>query len=121
MKLKKKQIQVTTFTGDILHNPDDDKLYDLLSEMSPNHFVIVDSLDDLDKKGDYYMQVYLNDDMSCLMEYREGGPKTHFQALVPAPFEFYGHDTVTKVLLDWIRNGDAWRTYLSWKPLYSSN
>lgn len=121
MKSKRKRIQAKTFKGDIWENPDDDKLYDLLSEMSPTHFVIVDSLEEMDKYGYYYMQVYLNDDMSCLIEYREGGSDTHYQALVPAPFEFSGHDTVAKVLHDWVRDGESWRTILPWKQLYLPN
>ncbi|WFR71246.1 hypothetical protein P9209_18805 [Prescottella defluvii] len=45
-------------------------------------FVVVRRLD-LEPAGQHYMQVYLNDDMSYDVEYREGGPDRHFQALVP--------------------------------------
>jgi hypothetical protein len=44
--------------------------------------LVVERLD-LEPAGQHYMQVYLNDDLSYQVEYREGGEDKHFQAHVP--------------------------------------
>ncbi|MGI5346662.1 hypothetical protein ACQEU8_00425 [Streptomyces sp. CA-250714] len=109
-------LRAKTWSGDTFENPLEDDLFDLLSEMNLRHrFVIVERLDK-EPAGQHYMQVYLNDDMSCQVEYREGGPDQHFQALVPGPFEMSGHGTVAVVLKDWARDRPGWREALSWTP-----
>ncbi len=55
-------------------DPSDEHLHDLLADMSLTwRFVVVQRLD-LEPVGQHYMQVYLNDDLSYRVEYREGGP-----------------------------------------------
>ncbi|MDJ0340702.1 hypothetical protein QMK19_20665 [Streptomyces sp. H10-C2] len=54
--------------------------------------------------------------MSCLIEYREGGPHAHFQARVPAPFAMYGHDLAAEVVKSWAREDGYWCDALPWTP-----
>ncbi|MCC3773298.1 hypothetical protein [Streptomyces sp. UNOB3_S3] len=109
-------LQARTWNGDRWDDPSEDTLFDLLSEMNLRHrFVIVERLDS-EPNGQHYMQVHLNDDMSCQIEFREGGPETHFQARVDGPFDLYGHETVARVLQDWAFGRPRWRNALPWVP-----
>ncbi|KOG63838.1 hypothetical protein ADK76_11245 [Streptomyces griseoflavus] len=109
-------IRAETWDGTTVDAPSDEKLFDLLSEMNLRHrFVIVDRLD-RGQPGQYYMQVYLNDDMSCQVEYRDGGPAQHFQAHVPGPFDHRGHEVVASVLTAWAADRPGWREALDWTP-----
>jgi hypothetical protein len=107
------RLRATTWSGETWDDPDEDTLYDLLSEMNLVHrFVTVERLDT--PEPERFIQVHLNDDMSCLIEYRDGGPHAHFQARVPAPFEMYGHDLAAEVVKSWARDDGYWRDVLPW-------
>ncbi|WP_030674059.1 hypothetical protein [Streptomyces rimosus] len=111
-------IRAETWDGTTVDDPSEEKLFDLLSEMNLRHrFVIVDRLD-RSRPGQYYMQVYLNDDMSCQVEYRDGGPARHFRAHVPGPFAHRGHETVASVLTAWAADRPGWREALPWSPCH---
>lgn len=58
--------------------------------------------------GQHSMQVCLNDDMSCQVGFRDGGPDRHFQAHATGPFAAGGHEVVAKVLQDWAFGRPAW-------------
>lgn len=139
------RIRATAWNGDTWDDPAEDTLYDLLSELNLVHrFLVVERIvestdpsgssdpsgpsgpsDVSDPSGSspssdpgqHYIQVYLEDDGSCLVEYREGGPHAHFQARVPAPFAFHGHDIAAGAVKSWARDDDHWRTALPWAPL----
>lgn len=109
-------LRARTWSGDCWDSPSEDALFDLLSEMNLRHrYVIVERLD-AEPADQHYMQVYLNDDMSCQIEFREGGPDFHFQARVDGPFDPYGHETVARVLQDWAFGRPRWRDALPWAP-----
>lgn len=111
------RIRATAWNGDTWDDPAEDILYDLLSELNLVHrFLVVERTESTDR-GQHYIQVYLEDDGSCLVEYREGGPHAHFQARVPAPFAMHGHDIAAGVVKSWARDDDRWRTALPWVPL----
>ncbi|MGQ4384809.1 hypothetical protein [Streptomyces sp. SAS_270] len=114
--MTKPVLRAKTWSGDTFEDPSEEALFDLLSEMNLRHrFVIVDRLDRL-PMDQHYIQVYLNDDMSCRVEYREGGADRHFQALVPGPFDMSGHEIVAGVLNDWAHDRPRWRQALPWVP-----
>ncbi len=114
------RVRARTWSGDTWDDPHEDQLYDLLSEMNLLHrFVIVERVDP-PLPGEHFIQVHLNDDLSCLIEYREGGPQAHFQADVAAPFDMYGHDVVADVVKSWARDDGRWRDALPWRPLLGS-
>jgi hypothetical protein len=112
-------IRATAWNGDTWEDPDEDTLYDLLSELNLLHrFLIIERTDSPDHAR-YYIQVYLEEDSSCLVEYREGGPHAHFQARVPAPYAMHGHDIAADVVKSWARGDDRWKTALPWTPVSS--
>ncbi|WP_328907794.1 hypothetical protein OG230_35000 [Streptomyces sp. NBC_00234] len=97
-------------------DPSDDRLHDLLADMSLSwRFVVVLRLD-LEPADQHYMQVYLNDDLSYQLEYREGGPEKHFQAEAERGHEILGLEPVAKILQDWARGRPGWRDALPWRP-----
>ena len=97
-------------------DPSDDQLHDLLADMSLSwRFVVVLRLD-LEPAEQHYMQVYLNDDLSYQLEYREGGPEQHFQAEMERGHEIFGLEPVAKILQDWARGRPGWRDALHWRP-----
>lgn len=58
--------------GRTVDDPSEEALHDLLAEMSLScRFVILHRLD-LEPVDQHYLQVYLNDDLSYRVEYREG-------------------------------------------------
>jgi hypothetical protein len=114
--MAKPALRAKTWSGQSWDDPSEDALFDLLSEMNLRHrFVVVERLHTA-APGQHFMQVYLNDDMSCQVEYREGGPDQHFQAHVPGPFEMVGHETVATVLKNWAFGRPGWREALTWTP-----
>jgi hypothetical protein len=110
-------VQAQTGDGQTADDPSDETLFDLLAALGgPDPFLVVERLD-LEPAGQHYMQVYLNDDGSCDVEFREGGPDRHFAARVSGPFAFGGHQTVARVLCDWASRRPGWREALDWQPL----
>ncbi|MEU7278774.1 hypothetical protein AB0A69_08380 [Streptomyces sp. NPDC045431] len=102
--------------GTAWDDPSEDRLHDLLADMNLTwRHVIVERLD-REPEGQHYMQVYLNDDLSYQVEYREGGADRHFQAHVPRRHEVFALEPVAEVVRDWARGGKAWRTALPWTP-----
>lgn len=111
------RIRAKAWNGDTWDDPDEDTLYDLLSELNLVHrFLIVERADSPDP-GQHYIQVYLEDDHSCLVEYRDGGPHAHCQARIPAPYALHGHDLAADVVKSWARDDGQWRAALPWSPL----
>ncbi|MEU5437269.1 hypothetical protein AB0G73_28360 [Streptomyces sp. NPDC020719] len=109
-------LRARSWSGECQDDPSEDALFDLLSEMNLRHrFVVVERLDS-QPEGQHYMQVCLNDDMTCQVEFREGGPDLHFQARVDGPFDQRGHETVARVLQDWAVGRPGWREALPWVP-----
>jgi hypothetical protein len=107
-------LRATTAFGTSFDDPSEDDLFDLLSEMNlRGPFVIVERLD-REPAGQHFMQVYLNRDESCQVEFRAGSEDRHYQASVPGPFEMAGHFVVARVLQDWAFDRPGWREALSW-------
>jgi hypothetical protein len=114
-------LRVETASGEARENPSADLLFDLLSEMNLRHrFVIVDRMD-VEPAGQHYMQVYLNDNMSCQVEFREGGSDRHFAARVAGPFDMSGHEIVAKVLQGGAFGASGWRESLPWSRVEVQN
>ncbi|WP_430333255.1 hypothetical protein [Rhodococcus sp. ACT016] len=102
--------------GTTWDDPSAEQLHDLLADLSPTcRFVVVRRLD-IEPAGQHYMQVYLNDDLSCEVEYREGAADRHFQALIPRKHEAFAVDLVAEVLQAWAFGRPGWREALSWAP-----
>ncbi|MFE5583146.1 hypothetical protein [Kitasatospora sp. NPDC056531] len=109
-------LQAIEADGTSWDDPSEEQLHDLLADMSLNwRFVVVRRLD-LEPVDQYYMQVYLNDDLSYQVEYREGGPEKHFQAWVPREHQVFAVEPVAEVLQAWAFGRPGWRDALPWVP-----
>ncbi|AXG79733.1 hypothetical protein [Streptomyces paludis] len=109
-------LRAIEWDGTSWDDPSEDKLHDLLADMSLTwRFVIVER-HDLEPAGQHYMQVRLNDDLSYRVEYREGGPDRHFQAHVPCDHGAFAVEPVAVVLQDWAFGRPGWREALPWAP-----
>ncbi|MFC5034655.1 hypothetical protein ACQFX6_32210 [Streptomyces sp. DSM 41987] len=110
-------LRAIEWDGTSWDDPSDDQLHDLLADMSLTwRFVVVERLD-LEPAGQHYMQVYLNDDLSYQVEYRDGGPDRHFRAHVPRTHEVFSVQPVAEVLQGWAHGQPGWREALPWAPL----
>lgn len=76
-------------------------------------FLILERLD-ASNDGQNYLQIRLNDDLTMVVEYREGGPGSHYRAEVPLSAERGGDEIVVPVLLGWASRREAWRGTLPW-------
>ncbi|MEU2118534.1 hypothetical protein ABZ567_23495 [Streptomyces sp. NPDC016459] len=107
-------LQAIEADGTTWDDPSEDRLHDLLADMSLTwRFVVVRRLD-VEPVDQHYMQVYLNDDLSYRVEYREGGPDRHFQAWVPRTHEVFAVEPVAEVVQNWAFGRPGWREALSW-------
>ncbi|MFJ1744576.1 hypothetical protein ACIOG4_38815 [Streptomyces microflavus] len=104
--------------GRTVDDPTGEALHDLLAEMSLSYrFVILHRLD-LEPVDQHYIQVYLNDDLSYRVEYREGSAEEHYQAHVPRSHEVFGpEESTAKVMMDWAHDRQGWREALPWTPM----
>ncbi|MFD6326101.1 hypothetical protein ACFWOL_25285 [Streptomyces sp. NPDC058442] len=116
--MRKPLIRATEAGGKSIDDPSEVAVHDLLADMNLSHpFVIVERTDG-EPVDQHFMQVHLNEDFSYQVEYREGGDHLHFEAHVPWQGDIVGPEPVAKVIGDWMRGGDSWRTALPWTPLF---
>jgi hypothetical protein len=109
-------LRMTAASGRSLDDPTAEALHDFLANMNLRWpFVIVDRLD-REPAGQHYMQVYLNDDLTYQVEYREGGEDQHFQAHIPRQHEIIGCEPVARILQDWAFGPSEWREAVEWTP-----
>ncbi|MGW1102411.1 hypothetical protein [Streptomyces sp. NPDC002540] len=109
-------IQAIEADGTTWDDPFEEQLHDLLADMTLTwRFVSVKRLD-LEPVDQHYMQVYLNDDLSYQVEYRDGGPDRHFQAWVPHEDSVFAVEPVAEVLQGWAYGRPGWREALPWVP-----
>src|SRR5512145_3415676 len=96
-------------------DPSEEQIFDLVSELNRRHRFLI-----LDRVGaeEQYMQVQLSNDLGRYeVEYREGGPRAHYAAMVSRDDEFTAHETVAKVLALWAFEREGWRDALPWRLL----
>ncbi|GGS98039.1 MULTISPECIES: hypothetical protein [Streptomyces] len=109
-------IRAIEWDGTAWDDPSAEQIHDLLADMSLTwRFVIVERLD-REPVDQHYIQVYLNDDLSYRVEYREGGPDRHFQAHVPRENEAFAVEPVAEVVQAWAFGRPGWREALAWVP-----
>ncbi|MFI9357608.1 hypothetical protein [Streptomyces lydicus] len=104
-----------TADGTVHDRPDAVLLYDLLSELNLRFpFLIVERADG-GAPEQRYIQVHLEEDGSCLVEYRDGGPDQHFRAVVAPPYAMKGHDEVAALVTSWAQDDGEWRQRGNWQ------
>jgi hypothetical protein len=109
------RIRAREWDGTTWDDPSAERLYDLIADMSLTfRFLVVERLDSPDS-AQHYIQVHLNDDLSHTVEYREGGPDSHYTAHVPRRPEPWGVEPLVEVVVSWASGDGAWRDALSWR------
>lgn len=109
-------LRLITAAGESHDEPSWETVADALSEMNTRYrFVILERLD-REPADQHYMQVYMNDDHSCQVEYREGSADRHYQAHVPAPPEVERYQAIATLMNDWGHDRPGWRTAVDWEP-----
>jgi hypothetical protein len=112
--MNKPAVRAIESDGHSWDDPSEERLHDLLADMNLWHrFVIVERAG-REPTGQHYMQVYLNDDLSYLVEYREGSADQHFQARIARQPDMIGVDPVARVVSDWAFDRPGWRDTLPW-------
>ncbi|WP_420082290.1 hypothetical protein ACN6AT_04885 [Streptomyces sp. JL4002] len=109
-------LQAVEADGTTWDDPSEDRLHDLLADMSlSSRFVVVRRLD-AEPADQHYMQVYLNDDLSYQVEYREGGPDRHFQTWIARGPGVFTVEPAAEVLQGWAAGRPGWREEQTWVP-----
>lgn len=101
-------LRVTMESGQIWHDPSEDLLFELLSDMErgEEQFLIVERL--TDATGQTFAQVARTQPDGYQVEYREGDEDRHFQA-------FTGDKRlVHSVITSWAFELAGWRAALPW-------
>src|SRR5215475_11445358 len=107
--MKLPTLRATEASGDSWDDPDEDKLRELVLERSPdNRFLIVER-HDRTSLWQHYVQVYLAEDSTFDIEFREGGPQAHFRVRGVKPGE------AADVLARWSADENGWREALRWE------
>lgn len=107
-------LRAIEWDGKAWDDPSEDVLGDLLADLNLRwRFMIIERLD-REPEGQHYLQVYLNDDLSYQVEYREGEASRHFQAHVPRRPELDGYELVRRVVAGWAFDRTGWRDALPW-------
>jgi hypothetical protein len=107
--------QVEDAAGERIDNPSERQLHDMLSHMNLRWRYVILSRYDKKPADQHYIQVYLNDDFSYHLEYRDGGPDRHFQTLIPAQPDPIGCEPVARVMYGWATDRPDWKGGLTWE------
>ncbi|GAA2974579.1 hypothetical protein GCM10010446_68530 [Streptomyces enissocaesilis] len=109
-------LQAVEADGATWDGPSEDQLHDVLADMNlACRFVIVRRLDS-EPADQHYLQVFLHDDLSYQVEYREGGPARHFQTCVPRGQGVFTVEPASEVLQGWACRRSGWHEAHSWAP-----
>ncbi|WP_329249276.1 hypothetical protein OG417_02845 [Actinoallomurus sp. NBC_01490] len=101
-------LRAETASGRSYDAPSEALLFRLLGELGPgNQFLVVDRVDV--PGGQHYMQVYREVDATYVIEYREGAPERHFEAVTT------DLRTALAVLIGWAAGAHGWRDACEWR------
>ncbi|MFE6225346.1 hypothetical protein [Streptomyces sp. NPDC057854] len=75
-----------------------------------NAFVIVECVDDA-TEGDWYVQVWLRDDNTYQLEYRDGSPAEHYQTRTVS------QEKVITALSGWTERRPEWKDAFLWNNI----
>ncbi|TDC25554.1 hypothetical protein E1265_06700 [Streptomyces sp. 8K308] len=110
-------IRASESDGTTWDAPTDEQLHDLVADLNLRHrFLIVQRLDSPDPRQ-HYIQVYLEDDLSHTIEYREGGTDAHYTARIPRDPSPWAAEPVARVITSWAAGDATWRHALPWQPV----
>lgn len=107
--MKLPTLRATEATGDSWDDPEEDKIRELVHGLTPDNRFLVVERHDRTSLWQYYMQVYLAEDASFDLEFREGGPQAHFRARHVKP------DRAADILVRWSTDESGWREAVEWE------
>ncbi|WP_051371594.1 hypothetical protein [Streptomyces sp. 142MFCol3.1] len=108
------RLRVTDEVGETWDDPTEEQLQRLYAGLNLRcRFLVLERLDTPDG-DDSYLQIFLNDDLTMAVEYRDGGPDSHHRADVPLSAERGGDEIVIPVLVGWAFRREGWRGALPW-------
>lgn len=103
-------LRATNDAGDTYDDPSEDLLFILLEELDEaNTFLIVERVEP-GREG-HFMQVALGQDGSYALEYREGGPETHYGT--SSTSMRLVHEAMSK----WAHDVRGWHEIFEWTPV----
>ncbi|MES5825206.1 hypothetical protein [Streptomyces sp. RG80] len=92
-------------------NPEDSALSRMVANLSRgNAFVIVERVD-ADADGDWYVQVWLRDDNTYQLEFRDGIAAEHYQTRT------ISQDKVIAALSGWAEERPGWKDAFMWSNI----
>jgi hypothetical protein len=108
------RLRVTDEAGETWDDPSERQIQRLYAGLNLRcRFLVLERLD-VPGAGRHYLQIRLNDDLTMVVEYREGSPDAHYRAEVSVPSDQGGEELVVPVLLDWSAGRAGWRHALPW-------
>jgi hypothetical protein len=107
--MKLPTLRATEANGDSWDDPEPDKIRELVLERTPDNRFLVLERHDRTSLWQHYVQVYRNNDGSFDIEFREGGPQSHFRAQAVKPGE------AADIVVGWSADESGWREALSWE------
>jgi hypothetical protein len=104
-------LRATAESGDSIDDPSEDALFIMLEaiEAGEDTYLIVDSL--RDSTNQTYVQTSRNDDGTYIVEYRDGGPNSHYGTV--AQDMRAAHALIT----GWAFGVPGWRDSATWEPV----
>jgi hypothetical protein len=104
-------LRATAESGDAINDPSEDALYMMLEDIEAGEgtYLIVDSL--RDSTNQTYAQTSRNDDGTYIVEYRDGGPDSHYGTV--AQDMRAAHALIT----GWAFGVPGWRDSATWEPV----
>ncbi|MFF1676065.1 hypothetical protein ACFVYG_08535 [Streptomyces sp. NPDC058256] len=109
------RLRVTDAVGESWDDPSDAQIQRLFAGLNLSCPFLTMVRLDVPNDSQHYLQVALNDDLTMVLEYRDGGPAAHYRAEVPLQAEYGGEEIVVPVLLDWAARRPEWRGTLPWQ------
>jgi hypothetical protein len=107
--MKLPTLRATEANGDSWDDPETDKLRELVLGLTAGNRFLVVERHDRTTLWQHYVQVYLNDDGTYDIEFREGGPHAHFRAKRVKP------DEAADSVLGWSADEGGWREAQTWE------
>ena len=110
------RLRVSDEDGETWDDPSEDQIQRLYAGLNlRRRFLVLDRLDVPEAEvGQHYLQLALNDDLTMVIEYRQGSAATHYRADVPLPSDQGGEEIALPVLLGWASGRPGWSEGLSW-------
>ncbi|MGW7529748.1 hypothetical protein [Streptomyces sp. NPDC054783] len=104
-------IQARDERGRLVRKPGASALSEMVANLGRgNAFVIVERVDD-ESEGDWYVQVWLRDDNTYQLEFRDGAAAEHYQTRT------ISQEKVIDALSGWAESRQGWKDTFMWNNI----